>query len=163
RKAGMDVAQLQKTSTAKGEYLAADVIRKGLVGSEVIAQDLPKEINALYWAKNMYWRSEKPERFVRPVRWIVALLGNEVLALEYAGVRAGNRSRGHRILADAEVTIPSPSFYCAQLETSKVIVDPAERERRIRKALDAATRTIPGARWRDDPELLATVVNLTEF
>lgn len=163
RKAGVEVAQLQKTSTAKGEYLVANVIRKGRAASEVIAEDLPKEISALYWAKNMYWRAAKPERFVRPIRWMVALLGSEILTIEYAGVKAGNRSRGHRILADAEVTISSPSSYCAQLEASKVIVDPAERERRIRKALDASTRTITGARWREDPELLATVVNLTEF
>ncbi|HET9742219.1 MAG TPA: glycine--tRNA ligase subunit beta [Terriglobales bacterium] len=163
RKAGVDVSQLQKTSTPKGEYLAAHVVRKGRAAAGVLAENLPQELNALYWAKNMYWRAAKPERFVRPVRCIVALLENEVLALEYAGVRAGNRSRGHRILADAEVTISSPASYCAQLEASKVIVDPADRERRIRKALDSATRTVPGARWREDPELLATVANLTEF
>jgi glycyl-tRNA synthetase beta chain len=129
----------------------------------LIAAELLRELNTLYWAKNMYWRAGKPERFVRPVRWIVALLDGEVLPLEYAGVHAGNCTRGHRILHSGEIAISAPSAYARELEAGKVIVDAAIREQRIRKALDAATRSIAGARWREDPELLETVVNLTEF
>jgi glycyl-tRNA synthetase beta chain len=163
RKAGIDVAKLEKITNPKGEYIAATVTRKGRSVAEILSEALPKELNALYWAKNMYWRANKPERFVRPVRWIVSLLDDQILPLEYADVRAGDRSRGHRILADAEVKISNPSAYNAELKSSKVIVDPAERLSQIRKALDAATRTVPGARWREDAELLNTVVNLTEY
>ena len=163
RKAGIDVTKLDKITNPKGEYIAANVVRKGRAAAEVLAEALPKELNALYWAKNMYWRANKPERFVRPVRWIVGLLDKEVLLLEYAGVRAGNKSRGHRILASSEVKISTPSAYVGELESQKVIAEPAERHNQIRKALDAATRAVPGARWREDAELLQTVVNLTEF
>ncbi|HEU5232251.1 MAG TPA: glycine--tRNA ligase subunit beta [Terriglobales bacterium] len=163
RKVGVEVSKLERITKPKGEYVAATVIRKGRSAAELLAEALPKELNALYWAKNMYWRGGKPERFVRPVRWLVGLLDSEVLPLEYAGVRAGKKSRGHRILAASEVTISSPAAYDGELKTSKVIVDPAEREKQIRKALDAATRTVSGARWREDAALLNTVINLTEF
>ena len=163
RKAGIDISKLERVTNPKGEYLAATVTRKGRSAAELLAEALPKELSALYWAKNMYWRGGKPERFVRPVRWIVGLLDREVLPLEYAGVSAGKKSRGHRILAAKDVTISSPADYDSELKTCKVIADPAEREKQIRKALDAATRAISGARWREDAALLSTVVNLTEF
>jgi glycyl-tRNA synthetase beta chain len=163
RKAGVDVNKLEKITNPKGEYLGATVVRKGRTAGEVLAEAVPKELNALYWAKNMYWRANKPERFVRPIRWMVALLDGEVLPLQYAGVRAGHQSRGHRILAPGNVKISTPSTYAAELTAKKVIADPADREKQIRKALDAATRAIAGARWREDVDLLNTVVNLTEY
>jgi glycyl-tRNA synthetase beta chain len=161
KKAGVDVSQLEKISTAKGEYISARVTKKGRSAAEILAETLPKEISTIYWPKSMYWR--KPtERFVRPVRWLVAMLDSETIPLEFDGVRAGNRSRGHRILTDEAVTIPrAGSAYVDALRTAKVL-GRAEREHQIRKALDAATRTIPGARWREDKALLDTVVNLTE-
>jgi glycyl-tRNA synthetase beta chain len=162
KKSGIDVARLEKASTPKGEYLSAKVTKKGRSASEVLAELLPKEISAIYWPKNMYWR-KAGERFVRPVRWIVAMLDGQVIPLEFDGIRAGNESRGHRILADGGVTIPGAgSQYVDALATAKVL-NRAEREKQIRKALDAATRKVPGARWREDKELLDTVVNLTEF
>ncbi len=72
KKAGVDVSQLEKTSTPKGEYLSAKVTKKGRAASEILAELLPKEISSIYWPKNMYWRKAN-ERFVRPVRWMVAL------------------------------------------------------------------------------------------
>jgi glycyl-tRNA synthetase beta chain len=162
KKAGVDVSHLEKVSTPKGEYISAKVTKKGRTAAEILAEGLPKEIAAIYWPKNMYWRKPS-ERFVRPVRWLVAMLDGETIPMEFDGVRAGNISRGHRILTDAPVTIPGPgSAYVDSLRTAKVL-GRAEREHQIRKALDAATRTIPGARWREDKPLLDTVVNLTEY
>jgi glycyl-tRNA synthetase beta chain len=162
KKAGLDVSHLEKVSTPKGEYISAKVTKKGRTAAEILAEDLPKEISAIYWPKNMYWRKPS-ERFVRPVRWLVAMLDGETLPMEFDGIRAGNVSRGHRILTDAPVTIPGPgSAYVDSLRAAKVL-GRGEREHQIRKALDAATRTIPGARWREDKPLLDTVVNLTEF
>lgn len=163
KKAGVDVAQLKKIETPKGEYLAATVTNKGRPAKDVLSELLPKEIAALYWPKNMYWRAGKPERFVRPVRWIVALLDQEVIPLEFAGIKAGNESRGHRILGPELTKVTAPSGYMEIMRGAHVIAQPEEREHRIRKALDAATRTVAGARWREDPELLKTVVNLTEW
>ncbi|HET9364852.1 MAG TPA: glycine--tRNA ligase subunit beta, partial [Candidatus Angelobacter sp.] len=140
KKAGVDVSKLEKITNPKGEYLAATVTKKGRPAAEVLQQALPKEISAIYWAKNMYWRSGKPERFVRPVRWIVAMLGNEIIPLEFAGVQAGNRSRGHRILGPEQISISAPAKYVEDLRHAHVEVVSSDREYKIRKALDAATR-----------------------
>ena len=162
KKAGIDVAHLEKVTTPKGEYLAAKVTKKGRSAGEILAESLPKELSAIYWPKNMYWR--KPaERFVRPVRWLVAMLDDEVVPLEFGGVRAGNRSRGHRILANGDVTIPRAGVAYAEVLRAAKVLGREGRQQQIRKALDAATRTVPGARWREDKSLLETVVNLTEW
>ncbi len=161
KKVGVDVAKLEKVSTPRGEYLSATVTRKGRTAVEILAETLPKEISTLYWPKNMYWR-KRGESFVRPVRWLVAMLDEQVVPLELFGIPAGKTSRGHRIIGDKAVDISRPSAYVEALRGAKVI-GATEREHVIRKALDAATRTVPGARWRDDESLVATVVNLTEF
>ena len=75
KKAGVAVEKLKTVSTPKGEYLQATSVKTGRGAAEVIAAELPKELAGIYWAKNMYWRAGKPERFVRPVRWLLALLG----------------------------------------------------------------------------------------
>jgi len=162
KKAGVEVSKLETVATPKGEYLAATITKKGRAAREILADLLPKEINSIYWPKNMYWRKPN-EKFVRPVRWIVALLDEEIVPLEFDGIHAGNSSRGHRILNDAPVRVPrAGAEYVRVLESAKVL-GREEREKQIRKSLDAATRTIPGARWREDKELLDTVVNLTEY
>ncbi|HLK07200.1 MAG TPA: glycine--tRNA ligase subunit beta [Candidatus Angelobacter sp.] len=163
KKAGVDISQLQKVTTPKGEYLTASVTNKGKPAAQVLTELLPKEIASIYWPKNMYWRAGKPERFVRPVRWIVAMLDGEIIPLEFAGIKAGNQSRGHRILGPAQILIASPAKYVETMQGAHVTAVSADREYKIRKALDAATRTVPGARWREDAELLKTVVNLTEW
>ncbi|MBV9573569.1 MAG: glycine--tRNA ligase subunit beta, partial [Acidobacteriales bacterium] len=156
-KAGIRVDQLQE----KDGYLTATILKKGRESGEILGEFLPQEIGSLYWPKNMYWRKAS-ERFVRPVRWLVAMLDRQVLPLEFAGIVASDVSRGHRILAHHPVKIPSAAAYVATLREAKVL-GREEREERIRKDLDAVARRIPGARWREDKELLDTVVNLTEF
>ncbi len=93
KKVGVDVSNLQKVSTPKGEYLSATVTRKGRPAAEILAETLPKEISTLYWPKNMYWR-KRGEVFVRPVRWLVAMLDEQVVPLELFGIVAGKTSRG---------------------------------------------------------------------
>ncbi len=161
KKVGLPVEKLEKVATPKGEYLAVKVVNRGRAAGEVLADAVPKEIAALYWPKSMYWRS-KNERFVRPLRWLVALLDDSAIPMELFGMPAQAGTRGHRILGGS-ATIPRASAYEETLREVKVIVSRGEREQRIRKALDAATRTVAGARWREDPELLDTVVNLTEW
>jgi glycyl-tRNA synthetase beta chain len=162
KKAGVDVSRLERVTTPKGEYLSARITSRGKKASDVLSQTLAKEISTIYWPKSMYWR-KAGERFVRPVRWLVAMLDDEVLPFEFGGVHAGNQSRGHRLLANASVTIPrAGAAYVETLRRAKVL-GREDREHQIRKALDAATRTIRGARWREDKALLDTVVNLTEW
>jgi glycyl-tRNA synthetase beta chain len=164
KKAGVAVGALEKVTNAKGEYVGATVKRHGRAAADLIASELPREVLALYWAKNMYWRAGKPERFVRPVRWVVALMDSVTVPLEIAGIAAGNASRGHRVLhGEAPVVIDAPKNYVEALRAAFVKVDVAERRHSIRKALDAATRTVAGARWREDEPLIETVVHLTEW
>jgi glycyl-tRNA synthetase beta chain len=164
KKAGVAVADLERVVTPKGEYVGATVKRKGRTAIEILAADIAKEVLALYWAKNMYWRAGKPERFVRPVRWIVALLDSVIVPLDIAGIAAANVSRGHRILhGEHSVLLTSAANYAETLRKAYVVVDVAERRQTIRKALDKATRTVAGARWREDEPLVETVLHLTEW
>jgi glycyl-tRNA synthetase beta chain len=163
RKVGVPVESLERITTAKGEYLAATAQKKGRTASEILAESLPREFAGIYWAKSMYWRGKSAERFVRPVRWLVSLLDGEVVPIEFGGIVAGQTSQGHRILSAGPVSIDRPADYVSNLAKHFVSVSAADRELRIRNALDAATRTVPGARWREDKSLLDTVVNLTEF
>src|SRR5579884_3994030 len=161
KKVGLDLDKLQRVNTPKGEYLAANVVRKGRTASEILAEALPKEIAGIYWPKTMYWR-KKDERFIRPVRWLIALLDGHVIPVEFGGVRAGAESYGHRTLG-RPVRVSKPAAYNEALRSVSIVASREEREKNIRAALDSATRQIPGARWREDKELLDTVVNLTEW
>ncbi len=164
KKAGVDVSALKTVTTPKGEYLAATMVKKGRSAAEVIAEEMPKEVAGIYWAKNMYWRPGKPERFVRPVRWMVALLGRDVVPVEFGGKRAGAQTYGHRVLFGEEpIALKTPDEYEGALLNGFVIADVETRRHKIRKALDAATRTVEGARWREDHELVDTLTHLTEW
>ena len=164
KKTGVAVGEFKKVVSGKGEYVGATVKRVGRTANEILAADLPKEVLAIYWAKNMYWRAAKPERYVRPVRWVVAVLDTELVPLEIAGIAAGKTSRGHRVLhGEAPVKIGEATAYKDNLRDAFVVVDSAERRQKIRTALDAVTRTIPGARWREDEALVETVTHLTEW
>jgi glycyl-tRNA synthetase beta chain len=162
KKAGVSVEKLQRVTTPKGEYLSALAVRKGRRAQDVLSESVPKEIAGIYWPKSMYWRGKSAERFIRPVRWLVALLDNDVIATEFAGVRADRRTQGHRILGKP-ASIPSARIYEETTRAARVLADPGERERRIREQLDQVARTISGAQWREDKALLGTVVNLTEW
>jgi glycyl-tRNA synthetase beta chain len=164
RKSGVAVADLRTVQTPKGEYLAATSVKKGLSASEVIARELPKELAAIYWAKSMYWRAGKPERFVRPVLWMLCLLGDNVVPVAFAGKTTGRASYGHRVLSSGEAfEVQTPASYLVQLEGEYVLADVEARRHKIRKALDHVTRRAPGTRWREDEALVDGVTHLTEW
>jgi glycyl-tRNA synthetase beta chain len=164
KKAGVGLPALEKITTPKGEYVAARVHRPGQRTDQVLTTHLAREIASLSWPKAMYWRPGKPERYVRPLRWLLCLLGESVLPIEFAGIRAANVSYGHRILhGEPPVVIARPADYPAALRAAFVMVEVQARRHHIRKALDAATRTVPGARWREDEALLEQTVHLTEW
>ncbi len=163
KKHGVPVSDLKRVATSKGDYVGVHVVRKGRATLAVVKDVVQTELENISWPKTMYWRAKTGERFVRPVRWVLALFGQEVVPVEFAGVVASRTSRGHRLLGKPQVQIENPDTYVETLRSAGVILNPFEREHVIRKALDAATCTIPGARWREDKPLVATVVNLTEF
>jgi glycyl-tRNA synthetase beta chain len=167
KKAGVAVEELKTVTNAKGEYLSASSVKAGRSAAEVIAAELPKELAGIYWAKNMYWRPGKPERFVRPVRWMVALLGDEVVPVSFGGYEAGAVTYGHRVLfGDEAISLKGPGLLAEYEEAMRkgfVVADVEVRRQTIRKALDAVTRTVPGLRWREDHELVDKLTQLTEW
>jgi glycyl-tRNA synthetase beta chain len=168
KKAGVSVEELKTVTSAKGEYLAATSVKAGRGAVEVIAAELPKELAGIYWPKNMYWRAGRPERFVRPVRWMVALLGNVTVPVIFGGYEAGAVTYGHRVLfGDAPISLTAAGAssweYEEALRKGFVVADVEVRRQKIRKALDHVTRTVPGLRWREDHELVETVTQLTEW
>ena len=164
KKCGVNVDALKTVQTPKGEYVAASVTKKGRSAAEVIVSELAKEIGAIYFPKNMYWRAGKPERFVRPVQWMLCLLDGDVVPVEFAGKTAGRETYGHRVLSDgAAVVVGKPSEYAQKLDKVFVVADVEARRQRIRKALDKVTRGVEGARWREDEPLVDTVTHLTEW
>ncbi|HUY80835.1 MAG TPA: glycine--tRNA ligase subunit beta [Acidobacteriaceae bacterium] len=164
KKAGVELSELKKVTTPKGEYVAATAHRKGRGAAEILTEQLPKEIASIYWPKNMYWRAGKPERYVRPVKWLLAMLDHAIVPVEFAGVHAANLTYGHRILnGDKPLTVEHAGDYLGVLEAAHVTADVELRRYRIRKGLDAATRSVAGARWREDEPLVDTVTHLTEW
>jgi glycyl-tRNA synthetase beta chain len=164
KKAGVAVEDLKTVTNAKGEYLAATAVKAGRGAAEVIAAELPKELAGIYWGKNMYWRAGRPERFVRPVRWMVALLGGETVPVEFGGYVAEPVTYGHRVLfGDSAIALNSPGEYEGALLKGFVVADVEVRRQRIRKALDKVTRTVEGLRWREDHGLVDKLTHLTEW
>jgi glycyl-tRNA synthetase beta chain len=164
KKAGVPVESLEKITSPKGEYAAATVFRPGQHAEKVLGDALPQEIAAIAWPKTMYWRPEKPERFVRPLRWLLCLFDQTVIPFEFAGIRAANVSFGHRVLCgDEPVPIARPADYLTVLGKAFVVADVDARRQSIRKALDATTRNLPAARWREDEALVEQVTHLTEW
>jgi glycyl-tRNA synthetase beta chain len=164
KKSGVEVSALKIVETPKGEYIAATAVKAGKSASEVIAAELPKELGGIYWAKNMYWRPGKPERFVRPVRWMVALLGDEIVPVEFGGYTAARETYGHRVLFGAQpIHVQSPAGYLQQLSDAYVMADVELRRHTIRKALDRVCRTAPETRWREDHPLVDKMTHLTEW
>ena len=164
RKTGVKVGELRTVSTAKGEYLGATAMRAGRLAKPVIETELPKELAAIYWAKTMYWRDGKPERFVRPVRWMLGLLGEEPVLVSFGGFTGGDVTYGHRVLRGAEpIVLGKPAEYEAVLAEARVLVDVERRRWVIRKGLDRVCRTVDGMRWREDHPLVDKMTHLTEW
>ena len=160
----MAVEELKIVATPKGEYVAATSTRAGRSAAEVIAAELPKELAGIYWAKNMYWRAGKPERFVRPVRWLVALLGDEVVPVSFGGYEAGRVTYGHRVLHGAAPIEVTPATYVEALRAAFVEPEVEARRHTIRKALDRVCRAAgEGLRWREDHALVDKMTHLTEW
>src|SRR5271170_634636 len=97
RKVDVSLSELHIVSTAKGDYVSATVKRVGKSAIEIISDQLSKELHGISWAKNMYWRPRKPERFVRPVRWMVALLGEQIVPVAFGGKTADAKTFARRV------------------------------------------------------------------
>ena len=160
RRVGKPVESLERRPGPKGEVLYASVPEPGRASAEVLPELLSGWIHGLHFPKTMHWSGT--DRFARPVRWLVALLGGEVLPVEAFGVRAGRRTQGHRIHAAGWADVPRPDDYVGTLRERVVMVVPDERRAAIAEGLTRSSGGIGGAPV-PDPELLEEVVQLVEW
>ena len=161
RRHGVDPRQLRAVKTPKGEYLTLKKKIPGRRTIDILAEELPRLILQIHWPKTMYWTGKNGPRFIRPIRWLVALLGAQVVPFEIAGVKSGRTSAGHRRLGKPKIRV-SIAGYQEELERNYVLVSAARRRRRIEAGI-AALLEGSGLRVKEDPALLETLVYLTEY
>ena len=161
RKQGVSVEELQTIETPKGEYLYVKQEIPGKPTLEILSERLPGIIGEIPWPKSMRW-GEVGFPFVRPVHWILCLLGGSVVPFEAAGVQSGSTTRGHRFMGPEAVSVSNIADYLKVMESAFVVLDPLERQRVVVKAARDAAASVGGVPA-DDPELVQTVANLTEY
>ena len=154
---GLDVADL----VVEDGYIYAETKTAGVPAKDIITDMLPQLITGLNFPKSMHW-GNLDAKFVRPVRWLVALLDEEVIPVEFATVKSGNVTRGHRFLGADEITIKNAASYVDTLEENFVMVDQDARRELISKQLhDMAASKNASIVWDDD--LLEEINYLVEW
>src|SRR5262249_44465281 len=141
-KQGIRLVDVYTVQTPKGEYLAAKQTKRGRTSEQILTEILPRAIHDLTWPRSMTWTGLDGARFIRPIRWIVAILGAKPLKITYGGVIAGDETRGHRFLGSAEIKVRDFADYEKKLHANGVIVRPAQRLAKIEKELAAASKSL---------------------
>ena len=154
---GLDVADL----VVEDGYIYAETKTAGVPAKDIVTDMLPQLITGLNFPKSMHW-GDLDAKFVRPVRWLVALLDEEVIPVEFATVKSGNVTRGHRFLGADEITIKNAASYVETLKENFVMVDQDARRELISKQLhDMAASKNASIVWDDD--LLEEINYLVEW
>ena len=161
-KQNVPLHELKIVQTAKGEFIAAKVTKLGRTSFDLLFEILPRVIHDLSWPKTMTWTGLKGARFIRPIRWIVALLGGKPLRFSFGGVTAGDTTRGHRFLGKSSIAVKDFADYEKKLRANGVIVRPEERRAKISKELAAHSKRA-GYHVHADEGLLELVSYLNEF
>ena len=161
QKQGVSVADLKVVETPKGAYIAALTKHLGEPTAKVLAAILPGIITRLNFPRSMYWTSPQGLRFIRPIRWVLALWAGKVIPLELDGLKSGNQTFGHRLLAPKALSVHSFPDFGKKLRRAGVIIDAEERRAGIVNQCD---RLLVGQGFgrRADNELLEQLVNLVE-
>ena len=154
---GLDVADL----VVEDGYIYAETKTAGVPAKDIVTDMLPQLITGLNFPKSMHW-GNLDAKFVRPVRWLVALLDEDVIPVEFATVKSGNVTRGHRFLGADEITIKNAASYVDTLKENFVMVDQDARRELISKQLhDMAASKNASIVWDDD--LLEEINYLVEW
>ena len=154
---GLDVADL----VVEDGYIYAETKTAGVPAKDIVTDMLPQLITGLNFPKSMHW-GNLDAKFVRPVRWLVALLDEEVIPVEFATVKSGNVTRGHRFLGADKITIKNAASYVDTLKENFVMVDQDARRELISKQLhDIAASKNASIVWDDD--LLEEINYLVEW
>jgi glycyl-tRNA synthetase beta chain len=161
-KQGIPVSQLTFTNTPKGEYVIARQVVRGKASSEILRDVLPEAIQEISWPRSMTWGGIQSPRFIRPIRWIVALLDGRTVPCSFTDVEAGNKTEAHRFLGKRIVLVSGPLDYEEKLKKNFVLCRPEARRHKI----DAGIRSLTGRRGlraHEDQDLLELVTYLNEY
>ncbi len=158
---GAAIEDVRRVKTPKGEYVAVTVKRSGQGVATLLPPLVASIVSGLSFPKSMRWIPGADLKFARPIRWVVALLGDDVLPLELAGLTAGRQSRGHRFLHPGAVSIANPRGYVEALAGAGVVADPRLRQSVIVEQAEALALGA-GGRLVDDPELVGINNDLVE-
>src|SRR6202030_41755 len=161
-KQGLRLNEIYLVKTAKGEYLAAKQIKRGRTSEQILAEILPRAIHDLSWPRSMTWTGLDGARFIRPIRWIVPVLGGKPLKLSVAGIAAGTTTRGHRFLGSDAIHVSNFLDYEKRLQQNGVIVRPSRREEKIATELEAHAKR-GNYRIHEDASLRKLVAYLNEY
>lgn len=165
RSKGAVVSDLRPVETPKGEYMMLRREVKGTATAALLPGILQSLILDLSFAKSMRWGSNR-QPFARPIQWLVALFGEELLPLDHEGIVSANTSIGHRFLYKKPIVIRDAGHYEEQLAEHYVMVDPDKRRSQVIaeiKQAVAASRELPGGMVAIDEGLVDTVTNLVEM
>ncbi|MGD0885321.1 MAG: glycine--tRNA ligase subunit beta [Thermodesulfovibrionales bacterium] len=158
---GVDVSSLLIRKKDKGEYVVAVIEQKGAAVKEVLAEVVQKIILSLHFPKSMRWGNGSL-RFVRPIRWILALCDGETIPFEVDGIKSGNVTKGHRFLSPGTFVVREIATYIHLMENNYVIVDQAMRRKAIDEGVVRLSASVGGVPVRDEG-LLDAVTYLTEY
>jgi len=161
-KQGVGLHELLTVQTAKGEFIAAKVTKRGRTSFDLLYEILPRVIHDLSWPKTMTWTGLKGARFIRPIRWIVGLLDGKPLKFSFGGVTAGAITSGHRFLGQPHIRVSNFADYEKKLRANGVIVRPEERREKIVRELESHAKR-SGYHIHEDAHLLELVSYLNEF
>lgn len=161
RSQGVDIADLVMKPFEGGEYIFAVITGKGRETKDILSELLTGIITTLTFPKSMRW-ADYEFRFVRPIRWLLALFGSELINLSITDVNTANVTFGHRFLSRGPLIVNSLDEYLAVLAANYVIVDPSKREQLIREQIAAIAKEHGGTASIDE-DLLAEVVYLIEY
>src|SRR5256712_4535833 len=131
------VNALYLVQTPKCEHLAGKQIKLGRTAEQILTSILPRAVHDLTWPRSMTWTGLDGARFIRPIRWIVAVLDDKPLKLSVAGIAAGRTTRGHRFLGSSAVTVSNFADYEKRLQQNGVIIRSAKRQEKIAAELEA--------------------------
>ncbi|MFO8084837.1 MAG: glycine--tRNA ligase subunit beta [Desulfobacterales bacterium] len=160
-KAGVLVSTLKVKETEKGRYLFVQTTHKGMDAGTVLAKLLPEVIKAIPFPKTMRW-ADLSLVYTRPIHWIMAFYGNQLVDFSMENIQTGKYTFGHRFMSSGKITIENPDEYLEKLRNAYVWPDISERKESVEKLISQQAAGC-GGKVLHDPELVDTVVNLIEY
>jgi glycyl-tRNA synthetase len=160
RSKGIDVSALQVRDMDGGRYVTALVRQEGRSAVQVLSEALPGLIASIRFDKSMRWNASNVW-FSRPIRWFLALYGEQIVPFEYAGLSSGRSSRGLRFSTPEEFQVSSPEEYFTRIKEQEIVLDVQERQSKIFHQVKALAEEV-GGQIAEDSGLLGEVANLVE-